>query len=103
MASRATTTPKRTAERSRSDAIINLRIAQQKRDLIDSAAEVLGKTRTEFVVDSATQQATDVLLDQRLFRLDRKQFAAFQAALDAPPRPNEKLRRLLKKKAPWEK
>ncbi|MGH7089865.1 MAG: DUF1778 domain-containing protein, partial [Stellaceae bacterium] len=49
---------------------INLRIAMQTRQLIDDAAAVLGKTRTEFMVESARRVAIDVLLDQRLFVLD---------------------------------
>src|SRR5690242_13431500 len=49
---------------------INLRIETRTRQLIDDAAAVVGKTRTEFMVESARQQAVDVLLDQRLFVLD---------------------------------
>lgn len=49
---------------------INLRIEAQTRALIDEAAAVLGKTRTEFMIDSARALAIDVLLDQRLFVLD---------------------------------
>ncbi|MBP0652344.1 DUF1778 domain-containing protein, partial [Mycobacterium tuberculosis] len=49
---------------------INLRIETNTRQLIDDAAAVLGKTRTEFMVESARRQAIDVLLDQRLFVLD---------------------------------
>ena len=45
---------------------INLRIEAQTRHLIDDAAAVLGKTRTEFMIDSARAQAIDVLLDQRV-------------------------------------
>jgi uncharacterized protein (DUF1778 family) len=48
---------------------INLRIEAQTRRLIDDAAAVLGKTRTEFMIESARNAATDVLLDQRLFEL----------------------------------
>ncbi len=43
---------------------INLRIEAHTRQLIDDAAAILGKTRTEFMVESARRQAIDVLLDQ---------------------------------------
>jgi len=80
---------------------INLRIEVQTRQLIDDAAAVLGKTRTEFMVDSARAQAIDVLLDQRLFVLDAKRYEAFMHALDNPPAPGPKLRALLRRMPQW--
>jgi uncharacterized protein (DUF1778 family) len=85
------------------DAVVNLRMSKTVRDLIDEAATALGKTRTDFIIDSSRKEATDVLLDQRLFALDEKQYGAFLRALDAPPAPNEKLKRLLGAKAPWDR
>ena len=81
---------------------INLRIETETRRLIDDAAAVLGKTRTEFMVDSARQQAIDVLLDQRLFTLDPDRFDAFLQALDNPPAPGPKLKALLRRKPAWQ-
>lgn len=80
---------------------INLRIEAQTRQLIDDAAAVLGKTRTEFMIDSARALAIDVLLDQRLFVLDSERYDAFVAALDNPPAPGPKLRALLRRKPAW--
>ena len=80
---------------------INLRIEAQTRDLIDEAAALQGKTRTEFMVESARAQAIDVLLDQRLFTLDVESFDAFVDALDNPPAPGPKLRALLRRKPVW--
>ena len=37
----------------------------------------------------------DALLDRRCFSLDPERWAAFQAALDAPARPNPRLKKLL--------
>jgi uncharacterized protein (DUF1778 family) len=82
---------------------INLRIADERRALIDRAAEATGKDRTEFMLDAATREATTVLLDQRYFQLDPDAFATFAAALDAAPADNPRLRQLLARKAPWEK
>ena len=81
---------------------MTLRLPSSTRDLLDEAAQATGKTRTEFVLDSARQHATDVLLDQRFFRLDAEQFRAFSRVLENPPEPNEKLKELLRRKAPWE-
>ncbi len=87
----------------RRDAVVNLRMPQFVRDLIDNAASVLGKTRTDFIIDISRKQAIDVLLDQRLFTLRTERYEAFLDALEKPPVPNEKLKRLLASKSPWEK
>jgi uncharacterized protein (DUF1778 family) len=81
---------------------INLRIEAHTRQLIDDAAAILGKTRTEFMVDSARRQAIDVLLDQRLFVLDSERYDAFMRALDNPPTPGLKLRSLLRRVPAWQ-
>ncbi|MFG1425934.1 type II toxin-antitoxin system TacA family antitoxin [Roseixanthobacter glucoisosaccharinicivorans] len=81
---------------------INLRIETHTRQLIDDAAAILGKTRTEFMIDSARSLAIDVLLDQRLFVLDSDRYDAFVHALDNPPAPGPKLRALLRRAPAWE-
>jgi uncharacterized protein (DUF1778 family) len=82
---------------------INLRIEAHTRQLIDDAAAILGKTRTEFMIDSARRQAIDVLLDQRLFVLDSDRYDAFMHALDNPPAPGPKLRSLMRRVPAWRK
>lgn len=82
---------------------INLRIETRTRQLIDDAAAILGRTRTEFMVESARREAIDVLLDQRLFALDSNRFDAFVHALDNPPAPGPKLRSLLRREPAWQK
>lgn len=94
---------RRDARRERRDAVVNVRMSRQSKELIDEAAESIGKTRSEFMVDSARTHAIDVLLDKRLFTLGTEQYEAFLKALDTKPAPNEKLKKLLKSKSPWEK
>lgn len=86
----------------RRDTVMNLRLPLKTRELIDRAASLMGKSRTEFVVDSAQRNAIDVLLDQRLFDLEGDQWGAFTRALDKPPMPNPRLKKLLTSKPPWE-
>jgi uncharacterized protein (DUF1778 family) len=97
----ASTAPAAGDPRSDAKGSINLRIEAQTRQLIDDAAAVLGKTRTEFMIDSARAQAIDVLLDQRLFVLDAERYDAFMHALDNPPAPGPKLRALLRRTPAW--
>lgn|SRR5437868_517928 len=92
-----------TPRESKRDAVINVRLPTKLRDLIDSAAAVVGKTRTDFILESARKHAVDVLLDQRLFSLETSQYEEFLNALDAPVQPNARLKQLLASKAPWQK
>lgn len=83
------------------DAAINLRALPDQRDLIDQAAALLGKNRSDFMLEAACERAQSVLLDQVFFRLDAERFERFTALMDAPPAPNPGLERLLAVKAPW--
>jgi uncharacterized protein (DUF1778 family) len=82
---------------------INIRAKSQQRDLIDQAAERLGRSRSDFMLDVACREAVDVLLDQAFFSVEPGPFAKFKAMLERPLPPSDKLRRMLKRKAPWEK
>lgn len=82
---------------------INLRIETSTRELIDEAAAALGKTRTEFMIESARREAIDVLLDQRLFLLNDADFDAFSEALNRPAARDPKLRALMNRKPAWER
>ena len=82
---------------------INIRAKAKQRDLIDQAADRLGRSRSDFMLEAACSKAEDVLLDQTFFVLKADAFAKFQAMLDAPPLPNERLRRFLSTKSPWDK
>jgi uncharacterized protein (DUF1778 family) len=81
---------------------INIRAKARQRDLIDQAAEHLGRRRSDCMLEAACRAAEDVLLDQTFFTVDAGTFAKFQVILDQPLPPNDKLRRLLKTKAPRE-
>jgi uncharacterized protein (DUF1778 family) len=82
------------------DITLNIRAEARQRDLIDRAAEAVGKSRSEFMLETACREAEAVLLDRRYFTLDDAQFDAFLARLDAPS-PSAKLAALLNAKAPW--
>jgi uncharacterized protein (DUF1778 family) len=81
---------------------LNLRIRPEERGLIDRAARLTGKTRTDFVLDAARHAAEDALLDRTLFAVSPEAYAQFLARLDAPPQPNDRLRRTMQTPPPWE-
>ena len=82
---------------------LNLRIKPDERGLIDRAAELTGKTRTDFVLEAARRAAVDALTQRTLFSVDAETYAKFVAALDAPPRPKGKLIRTMQTPAPWDR
>jgi uncharacterized protein (DUF1778 family) len=83
------------------DASINLRARPEQRDLIDQAAELLGKNRSDFMLEAACDKAQSVLLDRVFFKLDAAKFRQFVKLLDAPPARNPGLERLMAVKLPW--
>jgi uncharacterized protein (DUF1778 family) len=47
--------------------------------------------------------ADDAQLDRTLFSVSPKAYAEFLDRLDAPPQPNERLRRIMQEAAPWDR
>jgi uncharacterized protein (DUF1778 family) len=84
------------------DASINLRALPEQRDLIDHAADLLGKNRSDFMLEAACERAKAVVLDQVFFGLDAEKFRQFTALLDEPQGTNAGLKRLMAVKAPWD-
>lgn len=86
------------------EAPINIRAKTSQRDLIDMAASLVSKSRTDFMLEVACREAQDILLDQRLFLLNDNQFEAFIEELDAPITPERQARiyNLMNRKSPWE-
>ena len=82
---------------------INLRATPGQKQLIDRAAGILGRSRSDFMLETACREAEAVLLDRRYFNLSAHEFKKFKAMLDRPPKDNPRLRRLLETKAPWER
>ena len=82
---------------------INIRAKVRQRDLIDQAAKRQGRSRSDFMLDAACREAEDILLDQAFFTVDIGTFEKLKSLLDRPLPPTDKLRRLLKTKASWDK
>ncbi len=74
---------------------LNLRIKPEERSLIDRAAKVRGKNRTDFVLDAARTAAEEALLDQAITAVNPEAYATFLARLDMLPQPNERLRKTM--------
>lgn len=84
------------------NASINLRAQSDQRDLIDQAARLLGKNRSDFMLEAACEKAQSVMLDQVFFTLNAQEFKRFGELLDAPSAANIGLERLLATQSPWD-
>lgn len=81
---------------------IYTRVSTTEKQLIASAAQARHLNISEFMLESALREATNTLLDQRLFLAEADAFAALEEDLAKPPTPNAGLVDLLSRKAPWQ-
>jgi uncharacterized protein (DUF1778 family) len=89
--------------KSAKDERLELRLTKDAKRILQQAAAVRHKSLSEFVTDSSITAAYDTLADRRLFILDDKQWDAFMKALDAPPKPNPRLRKLMSRTPAWKR
>jgi len=82
---------------------LNIRIKPEVRDLIDLAAGMRGKNRTDFILDAVRLAAEETLLDQVIIMASPEAYAEFLAQLEMRPNPNNRLLRTMQTPAPWEK
>jgi uncharacterized protein (DUF1778 family) len=81
---------------------LNIRIKPHVRELIDRAAELSGKNRTDFVLDAARRAAEDTLLDRTVLAVSPEAYRQFLKHLDTPPKPNKRLLKTMQTTARWE-
>lgn len=82
---------------------LDLRLTPAAKRTLQTAAAAARRSVSEFVLESALARAEEALADRQRFGLDSEQWAAFQAALDAPPRPLPRLARLLEQPSVFER
>jgi uncharacterized protein (DUF1778 family) len=75
---------------------LDLRLTRQAKRTLKAAAAASRCSVSEFVLQGALARADEALADRRIFSLNDAQWKAFLAALDAPPRPLPRLKRLFK-------
>jgi uncharacterized protein (DUF1778 family) len=83
------------------DRTMNIRLSQSQKNLIDRAANCLGKNRSDFLLEVACREAENVLLDRAYIAVSDETFDNFCQMLDQPPQPSPGLLKLMQIKAPW--
>ena len=81
---------------------MSMRLPESDVAIIDRAARLRGRSRTDFVRDAAVRAAEEVLMDSSLVRMSVESFEAFVAVLTAPATPVPELVELVRRPAPWE-
>jgi uncharacterized protein (DUF1778 family) len=72
---------------------LEARVSPEARDTLARAAEIQGRSLSDFVVSAALDAAQRVITDTEVIRLSREASEALAAALIKPPAPNKALRR----------
>ena len=75
---------------------IDLRITPEAKQALQAAASARRTSVSDFVLASALKAAQEALAERQYFGLNAEQWAAFQAALDAPPQSHARLKKLLR-------
>lgn len=81
---------------------ISMRFPQVDVALIDRAAVLRGRSRTDFVREAAVRAAEDVLMESRPIRMSPEGFSSFMAAVSAPAAAVPEMVDLMMRPAPWE-
>lgn len=81
---------------------ISMRLPEADVAMIDRAAGLRGRSRTDFVREAAVRAAEEVLMENRLIRMSPEGFAEFVGVLAVQAAPVPELVELLRRPAPWE-
>ncbi|MBD2295870.1 DUF1778 domain-containing protein [Anabaena sphaerica FACHB-251] len=71
---------------------LEARISPENKELFQRAADIQGRTLTDFVVSSLVSAANQIIQENEIMILSRKDQEVFVEALLNPPEPSEKLR-----------
>jgi uncharacterized protein (DUF1778 family) len=82
---------------------LSMRLPEADIAVIDRAASLRGRSRTDFVREAAVRAAEEILMEHAMPRLTAQACVEFMAALDAPAKPIPELLEVLNRRAPWEK
>jgi uncharacterized protein (DUF1778 family) len=75
---------------------ITARVSDSVRDTLEQAAELLGSTVNQFVVQTAYLEAQRVIERESVIRLSQKDAQKVLSLLDTPPKANRRLKDAVK-------
>jgi len=81
---------------------LSMRLPETDIAMIDRAADLRGRSRTDFMREAAVRAAEEIVMENALIRMSPKGFRAFMSAIGAPASAIPELVDVLKRKSPWE-
>jgi uncharacterized protein (DUF1778 family) len=75
------------------NARLEARVSSDQKDLFQRAAEMTGRTLSEFVIDSTLEAAARIVQEHEVIRLCRDEQIALVSALLAPPESGARLKK----------
>lgn len=81
---------------------LSMRLPDTDIAIIDRAARLRGRSRTDFVRDAAVRAAEEVLMETIPIRMSADGFDAFMTAISGPATPVPEMVDLFRHAAPWE-
>lgn len=74
------------------DERLEARISKEQKELFQRAADIQGRSLTDFVISSVAEAAKQTVQEQEIMTLSAQDRAVFVQALLNPPEPSQKLR-----------
>jgi uncharacterized protein (DUF1778 family) len=68
-------------------------ISAQIHEVLQQAADILGTTLNQFMVQASFEKAQTIIENEKIIRMNKAEAEIFFNALDNPPPPNDKLRK----------
>lgn len=87
---------------SRKDHPLSMRLPDTDIAIIDRAARLRGRSRTDFVRDAAVRAAEEVLMETMPIRMSHEGFEAFMATVSGPATTVPEMVDIFRRAAPWE-
>jgi len=75
---------------------ITARVSEQIKDTLMTAADIMGSTLNQFLIQAAIEKAGSVIENNQIVYLSEKDSQVFFDALDNPPKANKNLQQALK-------
>lgn len=84
------------------DERLDLRVSLTQKRLLQQAAAISGRSVSEFVLDSALEDAGNALLDQKIFMFDPEAFDQLLARAEDVEKNKEAIDKILAITPPWQ-
>lgn len=91
-----------TSPLNRRDYPLSMRLPEADVAVIDRAAALRGRSRTDFVREAAVRAAEAALMEFAPVRMSEEGFAAFLAVVSGPGEAVPEMVEILNRRAPWE-